>query len=452
MIEAISAANSAVKASTAIKGQQRPELTVSDIWDFQFRLVAPLPVPVPAVEVPVPVTPTRVAAAVSVPVCALPPVPTKVSAPCAVPHASAAVIPAPVAAATVLPARVAATVSVRIMPAALAALEPDTVPRSQWPKVDKSSDGTDLAIWLTDKTSIAGLLCACLAHRDLPISAALCGLVLVGVQGAEKLATPDPWARFLGCAISWKEFWDVLAYCWPNLHKLGLRDIGIPEGAAAALGEVAARHWPQLRGLGLCSCRLGDAGLKALVERGAMKWQKLEQLGLQDNSIGAAGMKVLAAGQHWTQLYCLCLSRNAIGDEGLLALVSTAPESTHLEHLLLSGTEISADGISEVAHKAAPYWKGLKVLDLSDNPAIGDREIFAVTKLAASNWLLLEDLRLMNVGMGPAGVWALAAAACYWRALKKMYISNLQIQPRDVLNLCQAAAPHWKQLEQLDCG
>ena len=228
VVEAISAANSAVKASTAIKGLQPPELTVSDVRDFQVRLVDPLPVRVP-VEVPAPVTPMRLAA-VPVPLWAPTSLPNKEYALSAGQHASAAALPTPVLPRDVWsPARVPAEVPVHI-PAALAGLQPDTVPRSQLPNLSEWSDGTRVYVELTPKSSMAGLLSVCAAQKLMPTSEVHCNLTLKAVS----FNSPDTWARFLG-SMSWRQFWDVLAYRWPNLQGLELRHFKLPVGAARLL-------------------------------------------------------------------------------------------------------------------------------------------------------------------------------------------------------------------------
>ena len=253
MVEAISAANSAVKASAAIKGQQRPELTVSDVRDFQFRLVAPLL----TVDFYVPVTPMRLAAAVPVPVRTPPPVP----------HVSAAIVPPAGTIAWLLqrerssPAPAPPEVPVPVPPA-LAALKPDTVPYKQWPKVRSINDGRAQIVTLTDETSIAGLLCVCAAQKALPTSPKHCRLKLEAVSRGSLVNYPG--ASSPG-SMSWEEFWDVLGYCWPNLIELALMNIEIPKEAAAALSQAAARHWPKMMGLLLPSCCLDGAGLRATV-------------------------------------------------------------------------------------------------------------------------------------------------------------------------------------------
>ena len=182
-----------------------------------------------------------------------------------------------------------------------------------------------------------------------------------------------------------------------------------------------------------------------------MEWTEVESRDLKDNSIGAAGMMVMASGEQWTQLRYLYLSSNFIGDEGLLVLVPAAPHWNRLEELHLRNTGISADGVIELACKAALHWKGLKVLSLSCNPDIGDRGIIPLAFLAAPHWLLLEDLWLENTGMAPAGLRALAAAAHHWEFVKKVNIDNRHVKPRDILGLCKVAAPYWNQLEKLYC-
>jgi hypothetical protein len=93
---------------------------------------------------------------------------------------------------------------------------------------------------------------------------------------------------------------------------------------------------PRLHSLGLDCGALGDEGVLALLSL-PQRWTRL---GLRANDIGDAGAVALAGSAALTALCWLDLSDNEIGDEGALAL-ARSPHLTELEWLELGRAELS---------------------------------------------------------------------------------------------------------------
>ena len=118
--------------------------------------------------------------------------------------------------------------------------------------------------------------------------------------------------------------------------------------ALASIFSVSIKGNSLLNTLNLNNCSIGDDGLKALVDslKSVECGGGLKILHLSNNKIGKAGAKVLGAALNGNlmNLTELCLSSNAIGQEGVLGLGLDSEGCKKLSTLDLSKTNCGSEG------------------------------------------------------------------------------------------------------------
>ena len=135
---------------------------------------------------------------------------------------------------------------------------------------------------------------------------------------------------------------------------------------------------------------------------------------MRDCNLGPAGAEQLArAFEQWPCLRVLSINRNALGDEGVVALLA-APLPA-LEELRLCVNEIGEQGAAAIA-AASPRLPKLRVLAsiLSSIDESGARA------LAQAHFPQLERLYLQGNNIGAEGQAALDAARHRWPKVLKM--------------------------------
>jgi uncharacterized protein (TIGR02996 family) len=242
---------------------------------------------------------------------------------------------------------------------------------------------------------------------DSPRTAGLTALNLeyeeFGPEGAAALARARHIRSLRKLNMDWNGLGDaglqeiVRAVHWEKLRELELGSNEISDAGVEHL--IRSSFWPQLTAISLNDDGITDDGAAALPDSAA-----LAALTLWSKNVGPRGVRALAA-RSFPRLSRLCMWATPLGDEGLRHMLGGAWIS-HLTELGLEGTEVTAEGARALA--ACPSLGRLTILELGENPMIGDEGIAA---LAASPWLSrLRRFDLTSGGFGEAGAMALAAS------------------------------------------
>jgi uncharacterized protein (TIGR02996 family) len=245
------------------------------------------------------------------------------------------------------------------------------------------------------------------ALLDSPRAAGLEALNLeyeeLGTEGAAALARAYHIRSLRKLNMDWNGLGDeglqeiVRAVHWENLRELELGSNEISDVGVEHL--IQSSFWPQLTAISLNDDGITDGGAAALPDSAA-----LAALTLWSKNVGPRGVRALAA-RSFPRLSRLCMWATPLGDKGLRHILGGTWIS-HLTELGLEGTEVTAEGARALA--ACPSLGRLTILELGENPMIGDEGISA---LAASPWLSrLRRFDLTSGGFGEAGAMALAAS------------------------------------------
>lgn len=176
------------------------------------------------------------------------------------------------------------------------------------------------------------------------------------------------------------------AELWLTLNPLG------PEGMRRLAREVEAGD---IRQLGVAHCQLGDAGARTLT-----LWlggSALEHVYADGNGFGVASATHFAT--HWRRNLqgSLLLGDNHLGDEGVVALVSTSL-GERLRRLDLSSNGLTGSALRALAQST--HLGHLRELELSDNE-LGDEGVIALSESSLLGRLVELDLssnRITRVG------------------------------------------------------
>jgi uncharacterized protein (TIGR02996 family) len=181
--------------------------------------------------------------------------------------------------------------------------------------------------------------------------------------------------------------------CW-EYRRGFVTGIGLPAVSLLAHAPLLFRLTP------LREVKLYEAGglLREVAACPAMA--AVRTLDLEKNELGDADLAALAGPNRLTELRCLMLWSNRIGDSGLRSFVAAAPP--RLETLDLSGNLIGDDGAADLADSL--FCGRLRRLDLSNN-RLGEAGALALAGSPHAANLGLVDLAKNPIG--PAGVTAL---------------------------------------------
>lgn len=164
--------------------------------------------------------------------------------------------------------------------------------------------------------------------------------------------------------------------------------------------EVLAAALVQNNSLAECHLygnNIGDEGMKALAASLAVN-RSVRTLELGRNNIGDEGLKALASSlAHNRRLRVLDISGNNIGDEGLEALANSLSSNLKLRELRLRSNNIGDSGLLAFATSLAQN-KSLRRLSISENTAITEIGLTAMSRALHSRKCKLEELCLDNIG------------------------------------------------------
>ena len=228
-----------------------------------------------------------------------------------------------------------------------------------------------------------------------------------------------------------------------SLEKLTLRGKKIAPGTILYL-VAALKRMPNLRILDLNNTNLGDAGVQALAQ---VECPSLEEINLADNDLGPDAVNAIAdASTNWPQLRSLNLDGNPqLGAAGAEALCRAA--FPYLEEILLDDCGLGLDGAQSL-NRAAIQWPRLRFLTLDSN-ALGDEGVVALLarpRGAARALPALEDLRLDRNEIGGQGVASIAVASMRLPRLLFLDLSFNSLGDSGARALAQA---HFPRLETL---
>jgi uncharacterized protein (TIGR02996 family) len=189
------------------------------------------------------------------------------------------------------------------------------------------------------------------------------------------------------------------AFDWTQrLHALALERAGwsrfTPAGSEQIGRLLEGRRWKWLERLRFRGMSVGDGGLQRIVEQALPSLSSLEidedgvtvvgatslassrwsaqvrQLSLSDNAVGIEGLAALIAGRG--KLESLRLGGDSLGNAGATAIANTQRFSS-MRELALPRNRISQSGLQALLD--SPHLRGLTSLDLSGNPlGAGGRE------------------------------------------------------------------------------
>ncbi len=169
----------------------------------------------------------------------------------------------------------------------------------------------------------------------------------------------------------------------PALAELEVRHCEITH-----VGPLAALAGAPIVRLDLSDNTLGNAAAIRLAE--APRFARLESLAMALCEMRAPGLAAIAGAPWWSTLQSLDVSRNALGVDGMLALVEAAPPG-RLHALSLADCDLDGEMLARIA--ALPWFAALDSLDLSTN-VLGD----CAPLLAAIAASRVRSLRLVKVG------------------------------------------------------
>jgi hypothetical protein len=192
-------------------------------------------------------------------------------------------------------------------------------------------------------------------------------------------------STFLGCAAA--------VFAAEPVRELELR--GVDE---ETIGDIAKASWLGRLSSLVIRGPIGDEGFATLV--GSKHLSKLEALNVSMNELSAEGLAALKT--KLPGLRRLCLTANAIGDEGAEALATWKHFPT-LQTLYLSNCELSEEGVRALVGRST---LALEKLTLAQNE-LGDGGVTVLAQNAA-HLPHLRYLELKEASIGDVGANALA--------------------------------------------
>ena len=190
------------------------------------------------------------------------------------------------------------------------------------------------------------------------------------------------------------------------LEGIDLAYKNISADGMAVLGAALGRSC-SLKDLNLSRNPVGDAGLVAFCEAAgdAVTLSTLQTANLSECQIGAAGMESLSKLLIQTGCASLGLASNPLGSSSSSSLKALMQEGK-LHTLLLESCALGDNGVAELCQMEIAT--GVRTLDLSGNGMGKDGAVHLAKRL--SSWDALTDLKLANNLIGEDGIVTIAKA------------------------------------------
>ena len=170
---------------------------------------------------------------------------------------------------------------------------------------------------------------------------------------------------------------------WPNLRVLALAD-NPSLGAAGAAEALCRAAFPCMEELWLYTCGLGPAAAHSLA-RSFAHWPGLKTLSLSFNALGPEGVAALLAAP-LPALEELWLGENGIGEQGAAAIAAASPRLPKLRDLSLYYNSLGDSGARTLAQAHFPQ---LERLDLRGNKMRAEGK--AAQDAARARWSKLSE-------------------------------------------------------------
>jgi hemoglobin-like flavoprotein len=154
-------------------------------------------------------------------------------------------------------------------------------------------------------------------------------------------------------------------------------------GPQGIISLMSSPYLMNLQSLEFNANNVGDRGVVEMASSSGLI--SLEELSLQDNGISFQGAVALSTSPLAGRLKCLDLSYNRLGDTGAEALAH-GPNWQQLRKLRLVTNDVGLSGAASLS--ASPSMEMLQVLDLRDNPLLGELD---VQSLARDKVALMES-------------------------------------------------------------
>jgi len=247
----------------------------------------------------------------------------------------------------------------------------------------------------------------------------------VGAIGA-LLATPGCCIERLGLgdarfgAAGIEALTKALGGAQSGLLALDLEYRGLNDAAGGILGEMFSHSLSQLRELNLARNPLGDSGMHSLIRTVDRGLSLLEAVDFSEMNLTQQGLimmsdAMLPSGMDiMPSLSLITVSRNAIGDEGIAALARLVEARPAIMKVLkVSACNFSAHGAALLGHAIGKSAAQLQLLDLEENPGIGDAGCVALAEglMDHQSQSSVAQLKLSSCGCADCGAVALSKVA-----------------------------------------
>ncbi|RLN47852.1 hypothetical protein BBJ29_002810 [Phytophthora kernoviae] len=217
---------------------------------------------------------------------------------------------------------------------------------------------------------------------------------------------------------------DVVAHGASRLRTLDLGFNRLTDKGATQLAEALETN-TSLESLYLSGNEIGPAGARALAQA-LTKNTYLRSLHLSGNNIGEEGARFLADGIAGnTALRALYLGTNGIGAAGMQSLATALTQNKSLEELTLGQNKVGSAGARHLATAFATGYVALSTLELGKNAVDQEGAIALARSLCGSN--RLQNLYMDHNPLGDVGASAFGALLAQNTELRVLDLSYTQM-------------------------
>jgi len=200
-----------------------------------------------------------------------------------------------------------------------------------------------------------------------------------------------------------------------KLWKLSVVSNAVGDRGIISLCEMLKGEHSGVRNLELQYCAIGVSGAHALSDLFKANKSTLQNFKMSDNQLGDEGMVLLMQGLlENTSIHFLSLCNCNTKDQGAEAIADVLLRNTKIEFLVLSRNDIGASGVKCMAQALLKNPSSrLQVLQLEQNPRIGNAGAKAMAELIKTNPPNLNRLDMGHSGIGLIGCNAIMEAIKY---------------------------------------